>query len=194
VGTEFYPLENLKIGLTLFRTDMEDEISWFATSLYTGYNKNQDKTRHDGAEVTFSYLCPKYLKVLEITRTIWLLLKTVFITKKKVPLVSKHMANAGLEIYLPYNITLRPEIRHVSNAYLSGDFDNSTEKLAAYTLINIYLNYKQTLGKIGLTAFFGVDNIADVKYSTLGFDYGTSGNYYYPMSGITFKGGLSIEI
>ncbi len=26
LGTEFYPLENLKIGLTLFRIDMEDEI------------------------------------------------------------------------------------------------------------------------------------------------------------------------
>ena len=194
VGTEFYPLENLKIGLTLFRTDMEDEISWFATSLYTGYNKNQDKTRHDGAEVTFSYLCPKYLKVFGNYTYHMATFEDGVYNKKEVPLVSKHMANAGLEIYLPYNITLRPEIRHVSDAYLSGDFDNSTEKLAAYTLINIYLNYKQTLGKIGLTAFFGVDNIADVKYSTLGFDYGTSGNYYYPMSGITFKGGLSIEI
>ena len=27
VGTEFYPLDNLKIGLTIFRIDMEDEIS-----------------------------------------------------------------------------------------------------------------------------------------------------------------------
>ncbi len=25
-GTEFYPLEHLKIGLTVFRIDMEDEI------------------------------------------------------------------------------------------------------------------------------------------------------------------------
>ena len=27
-GTEFYPLENLKIGLTIFRIDMEDEIQY----------------------------------------------------------------------------------------------------------------------------------------------------------------------
>ena len=27
-GTEFYPLENLKMGLTLFRIDMEDEIQY----------------------------------------------------------------------------------------------------------------------------------------------------------------------
>ncbi|MGV8057529.1 MAG: TonB-dependent receptor [Smithellaceae bacterium] len=192
-GTEFYPLENLKIGLTLFRTDMEDEISWFATGLYTGYNKNQDKTRHDGAEVAISYLWPKYLKVFGNYTYHMATFEDGVYNKKEMPLVSKHMVNAGVEIYLPSNITLRPEIRYVSDAFLSGDFDNSTEKLAAYTLMNIYLNYKPTLGKVVLTAFFGVDNIADVKYSTLGLDYGTSGNYYYPMPGITFKGGLSFE-
>ena len=33
-GTEFYPLKNLKIGLTIFRIDMEDEISCFYRAVY----------------------------------------------------------------------------------------------------------------------------------------------------------------
>jgi len=62
-GTEFYPLENMKIGLTIFRIDMEDEIQWVYTSTLTGENQNVGKTRHDGAEVSLSYLWPKYLKI-----------------------------------------------------------------------------------------------------------------------------------
>jgi len=55
VGTEFYPLNNLKIGLTLFRIDMEDEIRY--TGLFpNGHMQNLDKTRHDGAEISLSYL------------------------------------------------------------------------------------------------------------------------------------------
>ena len=121
-------------------------------------------------------------------------------SKKELPLVPNHMANAGVEIYLPYNLTLRPEIRHVSDAFLSGDNDNNTEKLDAYTLINFYIHYKPSFGKLGLTAFLGVDNVADVKYSSFGIDYeqynypGVSySNFYYPMPGRTFKGGIAFE-
>ena len=90
-------------------------------------------------------------------------------------------------------------MQYVSNAFLSGDNDNSTEKLEAHTLLNFYINYKPTFGKLGLTAFLGVDNIADVKYSSFGIDYeqysypGVSyPNFYYPMPGRTFKGGISL--
>jgi iron complex outermembrane receptor protein len=191
-GTEYYLLDNLKIGLTLFRVDMEDEISWFATGLYTGYNKNQDKTRHDGAEASLSYLWPKHLKIYGN----YTYHKTTFeegaYNKKEMPLVPQHIANAGLEIYLPYNITLRPEIQHVSDSFLSGDYLNTAEKLESHTLLNFYAHYKSTIGKLSLMAFLGVDNIAGVKYSSFGSDYGY-GSSYYPMPGITFKGGLSFE-
>ena len=91
--------------------------------------------------------------------------------KKEMPLVPKQMANAGLEVYLPYNLTLRPEIQYVGDAFLSGDNDNTTEKLEAHTLLNFYIHYKPTFGKLELTAFLGVDNIANVKYSSFGIDY-----------------------
>jgi iron complex outermembrane receptor protein len=195
-GTEFYPLENFKIGLTLFRTDMEDEISWFATGQYTGYNKNQDKTRHDGTEVSLSYLWPKYLKIYGNYTYHMATFEAGAHNKKEMPMVPNNMANAGLEIYLPYNLTLRPEIQYVGDSFLSGDFDNNTEKLDSHTLLNFYVQYKPTIGKLGLTVFLGVDNIADVKYASFGSynepAYGPGApNTYYPMPGITFKTGLS---
>ena len=40
-GTEFYPLKNLKLGLTLFRVDMEDEIEYVYNPVtFTGKNQN----------------------------------------------------------------------------------------------------------------------------------------------------------
>ena len=193
-GTEFYPLENLKLGLTIFRINMEDEIQY--VGYYpTGYNQNTGRTRHDGAEASLSYLWPKYLKFFGNYTYHKATFEIGANNKKEMPLVPQHIANAGLEIYLPFNLTLRPEIKYVGAAFLSGDNDNNTEKLNDYTLLNIYVYYKPSFGKFNLTAFLGADNIAGVKYSSSGLDYEQFGmpNFYYPMPGITFKGGLSVE-
>ena len=195
-GTEFYPLNDLKLGFTFFRTDMEDEIEYIYNPLtFTGRNRNTGKTRHDGTEFSFSYLWPNYLKVYGNYTYHMATFENGVNNKKEMPLVPRQIANAGLELYLPYNLTLRPELRYVGNAYLSGDNDNSTEKLEAYTLLNCYLFYKPTLGKTVLTIFLGADNIADVKYSSFGIDYEqySMPNFYYPMPGITFKGGITFE-
>jgi len=146
-------------------------------------------------EVSLSYLWPKYLKVFGNYTYHMATFENGANDKKEIPLAPKHMANAGVEIYLPYNILLRPEIQYVGDAFLSGDNDNNTEKLESYTLLNLYLNYKPTFGKLGLTAFLSVDNIADVKYSSFGIDYAQYGmpNFYYPMPGRTFKAGISFE-
>ena len=188
-GTEFCPLPNLKIGLTIFRIDMKDEIVY---NYSTWINENFDPTRHDGAEASLSYLWPKYLKIYGNYTYHKATFEEGAYNKKEMPLVPEHMANAGLEIYLPYNISLRPEIQHVSDCFLSGDYLNTTEKLGPHTLLNFYAHYKPTIGKLRLAAFLGVDNIAGVKYSSFGSDYGYGGSYY-PMPGITYKGGLSFE-
>jgi iron complex outermembrane recepter protein len=197
-GAEFYPLTNLKIGLTLFRIDMEDEIQYVGT-FPTGHNQNAGKTRHDGAEVSFSYLWEKnalvYGNFTYHKATYEETIQPYNNNKKELWLVPNRMATLGLEIYLPCNFMLRPEVRYVGDSYLSQDFDNVGEKLDSYTLLNIYLSYKPPLQKLKITAFIGVENLADVKYSSFGTFDGGSGifNSYYPMPGITFKGGLSFD-
>jgi outer membrane receptor protein involved in Fe transport len=90
---------------------------------------------------------------------------------------------------------VRPEVRYVGSAYLSQDFDNNAEKLDSYTLYNLYLSYRPAMEKLKITAFIGVENLADEKYESFGSDNVSWGgiNTYYPMAGITFKGGLSFE-
>lgn len=192
-GTEFYPLENLKIAMSIFRSDMEDEIQY--VGFYpTGHNENAGKTRHDGAEVSLSYLFGKYALLYGNFTYHKATYEDGAYNKKELWLVPNQMANMGIEIYLPYNIMLRPELRYVGDCFLSQDYDNNAEKLESYTLLDIYLSYKPSLEKIKPTIFFVVENLADVKYSSFGVNGAPwSENTYYPMPGITFKGGLSFE-
>lgn len=193
IGTEFSPLKNLKLGLTLFRIDMEDEIAYVGF-FPTGKNQNTGKTRHDGAELSFSYLFEKKAKIYGDFTYHKATFENGVNNKKELPMVPNRMANAGAEIYLPFHLTLRPEIRYVGEAFLGGDTDNSTEKLDSYTIVNLSLFYRASLKKVKTTAFFGVDNLTDQKYSSYGYDGGAwSPNTYYPMPGIVFKGGLSFE-
>jgi iron complex outermembrane receptor protein len=195
IGTEFSPLTNLKMGVTLFRIDMDEEIQYVYVTPWSGYNQNVGKTRHDGAEISLTYLWEKRAKFYgNFTYH-----KATFENNpndgKEMPLVPKRVVNGGIEIYLPYNLTLRPEVKYVSDAYLSGDNDNNTEKLESRTIYNLYLFYKPTFGKFSMTAFFGVENLTDEKYSSFGSDNVSWGgvNTYYPMPGIMWKGGLSFE-
>jgi iron complex outermembrane recepter protein len=197
VGTEYYPLENLRLGLTLFRIDMEDEIEYviYNPALYLGENRNVGKTRHDGAEFSASYLWQKYLKVYGNFTYHKATFEAGQYNKKEMPMAPNRIINAGLEIYLPCNVTVKPEIRHVGDAYLSGDNDNNTEKLESYTLLNVYVHYKPAFGRLKMTVFAGVENLTDKMYASYGLDYEQYGmpNFYYPMPGRSLKGGISFE-
>ena len=192
VGTQISPVAGLKMVFSLFRIDMEDEIAWDSS---LSKNVNLDKTKREGTEMSVSYKLRDWARFYGNFTYHMATFEEGANKNKEVPLVPNRMANAGVEIFLPYNLTLRPEIRHVSDAFLSSDNDNNSEKLEAYTLYNLYLSYKPSFEKINITAFFGVDNLTDVKYSSFGSDNASWGgiNTYYPMPGITFKGGLSFE-
>jgi len=197
-GTEFYPLESLKIGLTLFRLDMADEIMWVNTSPFTGENQNVASTRHNGAEVSLSYLWEKHARLYGNFTYQKATYEDGSYNKKELWLVPNRIATLGMEIYLPYNLMLHPEVHYVGDCFLSQDYDNDGEKLGSYTPFNIYLSYKPSFGKINMTAFLGAENIGNVKYASFGsynvpsYGVGTP-NTYYPMPGRTFKTGISFE-
>lgn len=193
IGTQFHPLPSLQTGITLFRIDMEDEIQYVGT-YPTGYNQNTGKTRHQGAEFSFSYLWDKKARFYGNATYHVATYENGSYNKKEMPLVPNRMANFGAEINLPWNLMLRPEMHYVSDCFLSGDNANTGEKLEEHTIFNLYLFFRPTLGKIKTTAFFGVDNLTNVEYAVAGYDGRPwSSNTYYPMPGMSFKGGLSLE-
>jgi len=191
LGTSLNPLKNLTVGLTLFRIDMENEIAWNGI---TNRNENLDKTRHEGAEGTFSYLWEKWFKIYGSYTYHKATFEAGQYNGKELPLVPNQTIKLGAEWYLPAAFVLRPEIRFVGDAYLSGDKDNNGEKLSAYQIYNLFLFYRPQLDRYKISAFIGVDNLSDKKYAMIGVkETAFSPQAYYPMPGRTFKCGISFE-
>lgn len=194
VGTRIFPLENLMVGLTFYRIDLEDEIKYQGT-WPTGKNVNLDKTRHQGVELKTRYTLPGWFEFTGNATC-----QEAFFTEgpyedRDIPLVPKWMANGALEIFLPLHFVLRPEIRYAGDAWLADDLDNNAEKLKGYTVCNLFLFYRPQMEGIRFSAFFGVENLTDEMYSTYGYDLEQWGmeNTYYPAPGITIKGGVTVE-
>jgi iron complex outermembrane receptor protein len=193
IGTRFYPTDDLKIGLTVYRIDMEDEIVYVYNPVtFTGRNVNLDKTRHQGVEVSFSYAYKTWFSLYGNYSYQEAEFREGANKDNEIPLVPKETANVGLEIYLPSNFMLRPEVTYVGSAFLGSDNDNSSEPLDDYTLCNLFLFYRPEFDGRKLSVFFGVENITDEMYSTAGYE-GYTDNVFYPSAGITLKGGISFE-
>jgi iron complex outermembrane receptor protein len=188
LGTLFYPVKDLKLGLTLYRIDMEDEINYDNL----GRLVNLDKTRHQGIELSLSYLVKNVFPLYGNCTFQDVEFRDGVNNGNEVPLVPRQMANMGVEVYLPYNFSLRPEVRYVGKQYSGGDYDNNLEQLDNYTLYDIFLFYKPQFGRDRVTAFVGIENLTDENYATIGYDFFTQ-VVYYPSPGITFKGGLSVS-
>ncbi|MCX5824276.1 MAG: TonB-dependent receptor [Deltaproteobacteria bacterium] len=191
LGTSLNPLKNLTVGLTLFRIDMENEIAWNGA---TNRNENLDRTRHEGAEGTFSYLWEKRFKIYGSYTYHRATFEAGQYNGKELPLVPNQVIKLGTEWYLPAAFVLRPEIRFVGDAYLSGDNDNTGEKLSSYRIYDLFLFYRPVMGRYKISAFAGVENLTNELYATSGVK-GTvfSPQAYYPMPERMVKCGISFE-
>jgi outer membrane receptor protein involved in Fe transport len=101
------------------------------------------------------------------------------------------MANAALEFYLPWSLTLRPEVRYVGSQVIGSDYSNSSEKLDSYTIVNLYLRWQPDWKISGVakpSAFVGVENLLNKSYVPIGY----IGPSYYPAPEISFRGGVSL--
>jgi len=188
-GFEINPVQDLTVGLNLFQIDMEDEISW---NELTFRNENLDDTRHRGLEMFFEYKLPEIV-ILQVNYTYQ---ESTFESGPNngndVPLTANILFAASLDLTLPYDLHLIPGLHYVDDSYISQDFDNNTEKLDAYTVVDLLLRYKKTIGQGQLTAFLGVANLLDEEYSTHGTDgQGWGDNTFYPSPGRKFFGGIS---
>ncbi|MBW1673452.1 MAG: TonB-dependent receptor, partial [Deltaproteobacteria bacterium] len=192
IGTEFYPIENVRFAITLFRIDMEKEIAWNNTTLR---NENLDETRHQGLELNGSYKLGKKANIYgNYTYQDAKFTKGVY-NDKDIPLVPNHKAFLGLELFFPYGFSLVPELRHIGECYLGDDKNNNGEKLSDYSLVDILLRYRPPNHKYKLLAFVGAENLFNEEYSTMGFeDYLEDQDYntYYPSPGRTLKAGFSL--
>jgi iron complex outermembrane receptor protein len=192
VGTQFFPLKELKLGLTLYMINMQDEISF---NPVTFQNENLDNTKHQGIEFNLEWQFRKLAR-LWVNYTYQDAYFTDGPNKDKyVPLVPKHLANGALDIYLPWSLTLRPEVRYVGSQYFGSDNSNTSQELDSYTIVNLYLRWQPDwkISDIARpSAFVGVENLFNKSYVPVGYKT-FSGLTYYPAPEINFRGGVSFS-
>lgn len=195
IGGDYSPLDKLKISISLFQVNLKDEIVWDNSQQK---NINLDETSHRGIEVYMSY---HFQDLFDLWGK-YAYHKAAFekgqFKGKELSFAPNNHFSAGLDIALPYNIYLCPEMLYVSDAYLGNDFDNSSEKLDGYTVYDLYLRYKPIGKRLKISAFVGVKNIFDEDYSTVGYendpnDGAAPANTFIPSSGREFIGGVSFD-
>jgi len=189
-GFEVTPIENFIVGFTIFQIDMEDEISW---NEITFRNENLDDTRHRGLEMSLDY---KLLEILSLQMN-YTYQKATFesgnYSENEVPLVPNNLLAANLDLTLMHSLHLLSSMKYIDDSYLSQDFDNNTEQLDDYFVVDLLLRYKKDIGKTQWTSFLGIGNLFDEEYSTHGTDNQSWGgeNTYFPSPGRKFYGGIS---
>lgn len=189
IGCNYYPTSGLGLELSLYQVNMEDEIvyvGWFPT----GKNENADETRHAGLELSFTYSVPGLFKTYGNYAYQYATFRNGVNNDKEIPLVPNHMLSAGVDVDLADRFVLSPSVQYVDDSYLGSDFDNSEEKLESYLIVDLFLRYKPEYRDNKITAFVGVKNIADEKYSTAGTEF-FGMNVYYPAPGRKFLAGIS---
>lgn len=192
MGTRVFPLENLRLGITAYLIDMQDQIIWDNIAFR---NRNLDKTRNQGLELNARYNVND-LFMLEGNATFnSSKFREGQHSGKDVPMAPRSVAYLALEVFLPGSLILRPEVHRVGDSFLMGDFENNGEKLEGRTVGNVYLRYRpRPMESMTLSAFLGIENITDEEYSTSGRDNSPwADNTYYPAPGRTIKGGLSVR-
>jgi iron complex outermembrane receptor protein len=189
-GFELSPIQHLSLGATFFRIDMEDEISW---NEITFRNENLDDTRHQGLEIFLDY-SPLDILSLDLNYTNQkATLESGTYSGNEVPLVPNNLLAVNLDLTLLQPLHLLANLKYIGDSYLSQDFNNNTEKLDAYTVLDLLLRYKSNIDKTQLTAFIGVMNLFDEEYSTHGTDNESWGgvNTFFPSPGRKFYTGIS---
>jgi len=152
---------NNRLKVTLFRSDLDNEIYYFKSGPWTGFNTNIDKSHKYGLELQNTWRVSEPFSVnLNYTFTRAIIDRENegggTYDGKDLPGVSKHSAN--LRLAYRFSPATSVSLSHVwrSSNLAAEDFSNSfTQKQAAYQATDIAVRYR--LNK--LEWFASIDNL-----------------------------------
>ncbi len=171
--------------LTVFWMDTHDEIFF---NPVTFVNENYPKTRRQGFELSARVMPLPWL-------SFWgnygymkpILLGDIF-DGNDIPGVPRNKGSLGADLEALKGLLFSLKANFVGTSYPISDFSNQVPKVDGYYTLDARLSYNWK----GLTAFFGVNNITDQKYSEWVVTNATGSRVlYYPSPGINYVGGIS---
>lgn len=184
VGVRARPWPWLDTGLSLYRTDVTDDIFSVAPTGTVGlFFQNVGDTRRQGVEAALRARLGRFepwinYAYTEATFRDQVLLGTSRATPdcatppctqlvrkgSELPLVPRHRVNAGLDTRLTDWLMLSLSGAYVGRQWLRGDEANVERPLGDYVVLNAAL----TANVKALTAFVAVQNLLDTRYETFG--------------------------
>jgi outer membrane receptor protein involved in Fe transport len=195
LGTRTRMGEYFQGTLALFQTDVDDEILFVPTGLFTGLNENVDETRRRGIELTLrgqydgvvdGFLNYSYIKATFETDA--LLISGLAREGNDIPLVPRNRLGLGINVYPIEGLTFSLTGLYVSEQFLSGDAANVIKPLDAYGVMNGRVSYRRG----PLTLFLQGNNITDAEYEVWGIpSRGT--RFLMPAPGANFLAGAVLE-
>ena len=192
VGVDHYFTDTIRSGLTFYWMELENEIYYnpLGGPFGFGANENYDKTRHWGIEFSAEAQPWKWLKIWANYTYTEAKFREGLYKGNEVPGVPHHKVNFGIGVTPLEGLTIDIWSNYVGKRRFISDEPNIFPKLDDYITANAKVSYTWKF----LTAFAGVNNIFDEKYSEYGvYSWYRSQLAYYPSPGINVVGGMSIK-
>lgn len=178
VGSDWTPLNGTTLGLSLFRTDVRDEIAFASGGAASGYFQNVRRTRRDGLEANVNVRLPARVRLaasytaLDATYRSATTLASALDGNDVTPgdhlaLSPRQRATGSIEsTWLAGASVVQAmlSVRAVSSQFLRGDEANRTQPLPGYAVADLRL----ALDREHFALDLGVDNLLDRRYLLYG--------------------------
>jgi len=156
--------------------------------LQTFSNENYDKTRHEGIEVGLKLKLNECLEVFGNTSCLRSKFTGGTYADNDIPGVPRYKGSLGAIIAMPQNTKINIIGNYVGRQYFISDQANSLPKMDEYMTVDARMSHMFK----DLTAFVGIDNIFNERYSQYGVKSGSS-RFFYPSPERNFSAGVSYK-
>jgi iron complex outermembrane receptor protein len=182
----------LQAHLTVYMMDIRDELFFNPTGGTFGFgdNENLDKTRHYGVETGVSASLTDAVSVFGNLTYTDARFKSGPYDGNHIQLVPSLSASIGADYRFLKSFLLAANANWVGRKYMDNDVENSFDKAEAYTVVNAKLSYTYK----SITAYAGVNNIFNDKYSEYSIVGFTGNKNFYPAPERNFYGGVRIAL
>lgn len=178
IGADWTPRSNASVTLSLYHTNVRDEIAFVTSATAAGYFTNIARTRRDGVETTFAWPLGAGVR----TFGSYTLLDATYQSAATLasaldgndvrpgdffPLTPRHRGTLGAGATRLWGATILDgsvAARAVSSSFFRGDESNRMAPLPGYVVTDLRL----ALTRGHVTARLAVDNLLDRRYSIYG--------------------------
>ncbi|MHB8881183.1 MAG: TonB-dependent receptor [Thermodesulfovibrionales bacterium] len=182
--------KGLQGRLTVYTMDVKDELFFNPSGGAFGFgdNENLDKTRHYGAEAGFAAAVSDVLSFSGTLTAADAKFKSGPYSGKHIQLVPRTSASLGADLKIIKPLVIALKAVWSGERFLDNDVQNSFDKLESHLVVDSRITYTYK----NITAFAGVNNLFNKKFSDYGI-VGFGGNKnFYPAPERNFSAGLRV--